>query len=411
MRRSVFRLLIAACVLSAACALAACGGTTVVFRSAGGTTTSTVQVPAQIGIPDLATKNTTRVNGSDPITDAAAVALAVYPSTAAGTHPPIVAIAPTNDWEAAIAASVLMASPVHAPLLLSGPGSLPQITAQTLRALAPAGSGAAGGAQVIRIGSVPRLKGLHTIAIHGKDPFTLAAAINRFANAAAGTPSPDVVIASSDDPPFAMPAAGWAAESGNPILFVTGSTIPTATKQALLSDQHPHIYVLGPTSVVPDSVIAQLRKYGTVNRISVPGVSTSDPTGNSVAFARYRDPPCVKNQPCAHVPGSFGWALESPGHGYVLINAGRTLDAAAAAPLSASGTFGAQLLITDPKTMPTPVINYFLDYATPGYTAEGPTAAVYNHGWVIGDENAISVGVQAEMDTLLEPAPVKSPTP
>jgi hypothetical protein len=54
------------------------------------------------------------------------------------------------------------------------------------------------------------------------------------------------------------------------------------------------------------------------------------------------------------------------------------------------------------------VLNYFLDFATPGYTAEGPTAAVYNHGWVIGDESAISIGTQAEMDTLLEPAPVKS---
>lgn len=405
MRRSVFRLLIAACVLTAACALAACGGKTIVFRSSG-TTTTTIQAPAQIGIPDLATKNTTRVNGSDPITDAAAVALAVYPSAAPGTHPPIVTLAPTNDWEASIAASVLMAGPLHAPLLLSGPGSMPQITAQTLKALAPAGSGAVAGAQVIRIGSVPRVPGWHTIAIRGTDPFTLAAAINRFANAASGTPSSDVVIASSDDPSFAMPAAGWAAESGTPILFVTGSTIPTATRQALLSDQHPHIYVLGPTSVIPNSVITKLGKYGTVNR-----VGASDPASNSVAFAKYRDPPCVKNQPCAHVPGSFGWALESPGHGYVLINASRTLDAAAAAPLSASGSFGAQLLITDPNTIPAAILNYFLDYATPGYTAEGPTAAVYNHGWVIGDESAISVGVQAEMDNLLEPAPVKSPTP
>jgi hypothetical protein len=53
------------------------------------------------------------------------------------------------------------------------------------------------------------------------------------------------------------------------------------------------------------------------------------------------------------------------------------------------------------------VLNYFLDYATPGYTAEGPTAAVYNHGWVIGDQNVISLAVQAELDTLLEAVPQK----
>jgi hypothetical protein len=401
MRWSLSRLLLGACMV---CAIAGCGGTTVIFhnRPVPVLGTTSVQTPAQIGIPDLATKNTTRVNGSDPITDAAAVALAVYPSAAPGTHPPVVTLAPTNDWEAAIASSVLMAGPIRAPILLSGPGAMPGITARTLQTLAPTGSGSADGAQVIRVGSVPNLSGWHTIAIRGRDPFTLAAAINRFATAAAGAASPDVIIASADNPEYAMPAAGLAAESGDPILFVTGSTIPAATRQALLSDQRAHIYVLGPPSLIPTSVVKGLGKYGTVNR-----VGASDPAANSVAFAKYRDPPCTVNQPCAHVPGSFGWAIESPGHGYILINAARTLDAAAAAPLSSSGSYGPELLLDDANTLPTSIINYFLDYATPGYTAEGPTAAVYNHGWVIGDEYAVSVGVQAEMDTLLEAVPQK----
>ena len=59
----------------------------------------------------------------------------------------------------------------------------------------------------------------------------------------------------------------------------------------------------------------------------------------------------------------------------------------------------------NPSTLPRAVLNYFLDYATPGYTQEGPTAAVYNHGWMIGDPSAISVGVQAEVDSLLEAVP------
>jgi hypothetical protein len=53
------------------------------------------------------------------------------------------------------------------------------------------------------------------------------------------------------------------------------------------------------------------------------------------------------------------------------------------------------------------VLNYFLDFATPGYTQEGPTAAVYNHGWVIGDQSAVSVAVQAQMDFRLEAVPQK----
>ena len=51
------------------------------------------------------------------------------------------------------------------------------------------------------------------------------------------------------------------------------------------------------------------------------------------------------------------------------------------------------------------MLNFFLNYATPGFTQEGPTAAVYNHGWMIGDPSAISVPVQAEIDNLLEAVP------
>jgi hypothetical protein len=185
-------------------------------------------------------------------------------------------------------------------------------------------------------------------------------------------------------------------------LFVNSSGIPAPTVQALQSGPKPHIYVLGPPSVIPDTILTQLKKYGTVNR-----VGDTDPAANSVAFAIYRDPPCPANQPCAHVPGSFGWAMRSPGHGYTLINANNTLDAAASAALSASGSYGPQLLIDDPNTLAQPVLNFFLNYATPGYTAEGPTAAVYNHGWVIGDPSTISVSVQAEMDSLLEVVPQK----
>jgi hypothetical protein len=295
-----------------------------------------------------------------------------------------------------------MAAPIHAPVLLSGSSSLPSATSSALHNLAPTGAGAVGGSQVIRVGDVPKPSGLRAASISGRDPYALAAGIDRFAAAAHGSTSSDVVIASGDDPAYAMPAAGWAAESGDPILFVNHSEIPQPTRQALLSHQKPRLYVLGPSSVISNSVLSQLSKYGTVKR-----VGASDPLSNAVTFAEYRDPPCAYAQPCAHVPGSFGWAMRSPGHGYVLLNVSRPLDAAASAPLSASGDYGPQLLVQDSSTLPTQVLNFFLNYATPGYTQEGPTAAVYNHGWVIGDPHAIPISVQAQMDHLLEVVPQK----
>jgi hypothetical protein len=392
--------------LAATLALAGCGNTSQLISNGPGPETGVqskeANAPQKLGFPTVATKNTTRVAGADPIADAAGVALAVYPSSAAGTHPPAITLAPTNDWQAAVAASVLMAAPIRAPILLSGPDELPSATAGALKTLAPTGAGAAGGAQLIRVGKVPSPRGLRSVEIKGSDPYSLAASIDRFATAAAGKVSPYGVVASADSPAYAMPAAGWAAESGEPVLFVNGSGIPDATKQALLAHQGPHIYVLGPPSVIPDSVLKQLRKYGTVKRVGASG-----PADNSVAFAVYRDPPCQFGQPCAHVPNSFGWAMRSPGHGYVLINSGRPLDAAASAALSASGQYGPQLLVDNASTLPKSVLNFFLNYATPGYTQEGPTAAVYNHGWLIGDQTAISVPVQAETDTLLEVVPQK----
>lgn len=386
-----------------ALALGACGSRTVIFKPPPqGVQGTTHQATQAIGFPAIATKNTTRVDGADPIANAAGVALAEYPSAASGTHPEAVVLAPTDDWQAAIASSVFAAPPVRAPILLSDSGSLPPAAADALGQLAPSGSGAAGGAQVIAVGDVPKLPKERVARVSAGDPYSLAAAIDRFSSAAAGKPSSDVVIASGDNPAYAMPAAGWAAQSGDPVLFVTSSGVPAATQQALKAHQRPRIYVLGPTSVIPNSVAKQLARFGTVKRIS-----GNDPAASSVAFAIYRDPPCPKNQPCAHVPGSFGWALRSPGHGYTLLNQSQPLDAAASAPLSASGSFGVQLVLDNASTLPSSILNFFLNYATPGYTQEGPTAAVYNHAWIIGNQGAVSVPVQAQVDALLEAVPQK----
>jgi hypothetical protein len=346
------------------------------------------------------TKNTTRIAGASAIDVAAAVALAVFPSAAPGTHPTGVALAPTDDWQAALAATSLMGAPFRAPLLLSAAGSLPAATAQALKTLAPTGDRAAGGKQVIAIGDVPKPKGLSTTTISGTNPYALAAAIDRFENRARGRASINVMIASAEDPAYAMPAAGFAAESGEPILFVDRDRIPPATQSELLARHHPHIYVLGPPSAVSDSVLGELARLGSVKRIA-----GADPPATSVAFAAYRDPACPAGQACAHIPGSFGWAIRSPGHAYVLINDAQTLDAAAAAALSSSGGYGPQLLVADPNTLPRAVLDYFLNYATPGYNQEGPTAAVYNHGWLIGDGAQISQSVQAQVDNLLEVVP------
>jgi hypothetical protein len=345
------------------------------------------EVPATgppLGFPVFATKNTTRVAGGDPVADAAGVALATFPARTDDSKPTAVILAEVRDWRTGLVASVLASRPIRAPLLFADGDKLPDATKAALDALKPTGSKEAGDAQVIRVGTNAPVEGYKTTDVTGANPAALAAAVDRVQAAAAGAASGAVVVANLDRPEYAMPAAGWAAKSGNPLLWVTGQGIPPETAAALKTHKSAAIYVLGPADSVPDSVLDALGKLGTVKRIS-----GDDAVSNALAFARYRD-------------GAFGWYVVDPGHGLVFANARRPQDAAAAAPLSAHGKYGPLLLLGDAGVLPQPLQDYLLDIQ-PGYDSEtDPVRGVYNHGWIIGDESALAAAVQARIDTLLE---------
>ena len=339
-----------------------------------------------LGFPQFATKNTTRIGGADPVANAAAAARAVYPGTTPESRPDAVTLVP-QDWATATAAAALMAPPVRAPLLFSDKADLPAGSDAALQALGPRGSQAVGNAQVIRVGEVARPKGLRSTDLSGKDPFALAAAVDRLTSAARGSTSDAVVVVSADAPDFGMPAAAWAAKSGDPVLFVKKDAVPEPTVAALRRHEKPKIYVLGPSSAVGEGAMKTLRGLGKVKRIE-----GADPVRNAIAFARFVD-------------GPFGWGVVDPGHGLVFVNKSQPLSAPAVSPLSGAGTYGPMLVLDDADTIPKPLSGYLLDIQ-PGYRKD-PVRGVYNHGWVIGDERAVSAAAQARLDALLEIVPVE----
>jgi len=339
-----------------------------------------------LGFPVFATKNTTRVGGADPVADAAAVAQAAFPSRSEDTRPQAVVLVDQDDWRAGIAAAQLAAAPLRAPVLFTEGDELPPATADALDKLKPTGARRAGGAQVIRIGDVAKPDGLKTTDVRAGNPAATARAIDKLQGEAARKPSEAIVVASADRPDFAMPAAGWAAKSGDPVLWTGRDALPPETKAAIQAHRKPKIYVLGPEEVVSEAVVAELRKLGDVKRVSGP-----DPVTNAIAFSRFSD-------------GGFGWGVVDPGHGFVFASTARTLDAAAAAPLSSAGKFGPVLLVTEAQALPQALQDYLLD-VQPGYDKD-PVRGVYNHGWLMGDEAAISADVQSRIDTLLEIQPV-----
>jgi Cell wall binding domain 2 (CWB2) len=373
--------------------LAGCGGGS---KNGGGATDTRpvlgqkgdeAQAAEGLGFPAFATKNTTRVGGGDPIADAAGVAQAVFPSTSPDTRPTVVALADRADWRVPVSATQLTAPPLRAPVLLTNGANVPDATAAALDRLAPTGSRELGGAKAIKIGAAGVPSGLKSASVKGVDYAALAAEIDKLVAKAAGKPTKAVVVAPADHPEYAMPAAGWAAKSGDPVLWATQSTLPPATREAIAAHGRPDIYVLGPPAAISDAVLSQLDRLGTARRIS-----GRDPVSNAIAFARFSD-------------GSFGWNVVDPGHGLVFASVRRPLDAAAAAPLSSSGTYGPLLLVPDAHTLPPALQGYLLDIQ-PGYEKD-PVRGVYNHGWFMGGADAISVAVQARIDSLLEIAPVR----
>jgi hypothetical protein len=341
------------------------------------------QSPEGLGYPSFATGNTTRVGGSEPASTAAAVALAVFPSTTAAQRPAAVALVGEADWAGGVAASVLMSAPVRAPVLISGPDGIPDPTSEALAALDPEGNRSTGGATVFAIGDVATPGGATVTAVGARGPAATATAMARLRDRLFGSAPDHVLVAPGDDPDFAMPAAAWAARSGDPVLFAEGGKLPKATAAAIRRHPRVPVYVLGPSSTISSSVVREIAKLGP----PVHRVSGEDPVANAIAFARYAN-------------HGFGWNVNDPGHGFVLARSDSPLDAAAAAPLSASGTWGPLLLTDSATTLPPSLREYFLD-VKPGYTTN-PTRAFYNHVWVIGDQEAIDVNQQAEVDELAE---------
>ena len=357
-----------------------------------GTSSGDENAAEKLGFPSTATKNTIRVGGGDAASDDAGVASAVLPGTTETGRPTAVVLVDGEDWQAGVTAGVLAAPPIGAPLLISEGGELPPVTSDTLERLRPKGSDLSKDAQVIRIGDKPpRPSGFKTARIEGKDPFFRAAAIDRFVSAAKGKPSRNVVVASGEQPAFAMPAAAWAARSGDAVLLTRKDVVPKPTVEALKEHSRPNIFVLGPESVISAKAEKELAKLGKVTRIDGP-----TPVQNAIEFARFER-------------GGFGWGVEVPGYNLTLAGTSRPLDAAASAALATKGVY-APLLLTDASDeLPRPLEAYFLSIQ-PGFE-DDPGQAVYNRVWILGDDKQLSVAAQARLDQITELVPVQSNAP
>ena len=250
-----------------------------------------------LGFPLLATRNTTRVGGPDAVADAAAVALATHPPSPQA--PPLEAAVLVEDdgpyaghrrrrpGRAATARTA--ADQVRAT-------ASPRPAPTRSRSSSPVGA-AAGDAAVSASGDVAAPAGL-----------TVGAGARRTRRPRSRPPSTGCgggcsarsrstsVVASSEEAAYAMPAAAWAARSGDPVLFSGRTDVPRADARGAAAPPRR-----ARLRARPARRSSPTRRCASSSG-SPRACSASARTGrsqNAIEFARFSDE-------------SFGWNINAP---------------------------------------------------------------------------------------------------
>ncbi|WP_135366634.1 DUF4396 domain-containing protein [Halosimplex halophilum] len=314
-------------------------------------------VPSQ-SYSTMQTKDVSRIPADDPARQSELTARAARPPQSGLNYSTVVRV-PENDWQAALAASSLRER--EDAVLLFGNASRPNSSNTT----AP--------------GNVS------TVNISGGDPVETAASIATRQNGSDEMSPNNVIIVSSEEPQWALPAAAWSAYSGDPILYANEDGIPDASQQAIAELNASHAYVLAPPDLVGDGALSDLN-------IEWTRVSGDTPQVHAVEIAEYRDE-----------SRDFGWGIHERDkvgyYNFMLVNPGQPQDAVATTNLQ-WGKAGPLLLVHEDGSLPAITENYAWQtqpawFMTP---AEGP----FNHLFAMGTTDDVSWVSQGRLDYAVE---------
>jgi putative cell wall-binding protein len=300
-------------------------------------------------------------------------------------HPNAVIIARGDglNYQEALISSPLTHFPRNGPVLLTPPDNLSPVVAQEIVRLCPTGHNSP--AQVITIGSlspnidqeITRL-GFTVCRINGGDPAATAVMIWDVLG-----PRDNVILTSGETFEEALPAGGWAAHHGDPILLTCRDQLPMMTARAIQEHQ-PDVYILGSERTISRRVEAMVRDltYGFVDRI---GGNT--PAEVSVNFTRYKSP-----------TRKFGWDVrDRRGWSFRFSRLDDWTSALNGDPLSHMGKHSPLLLI-DPNEV-SQVVRQYIISVNPIHPEPKPP---FMHGFIVGINGSILCPVQLDLDSLLE---------
>ncbi|MFD0590322.1 cell wall-binding repeat-containing protein [Paenibacillus sp. GCM10027627] len=341
--------------------------------------------------PWIASKNTTRINASEPVEAAALVSRTLWMATTDSNRPGGVILADPEQWQTALVSANMIHHPNDGPLLFVGKDGVPDATLDELKRLRPKGVESNEGVQVLLAGDISEkveaeIKGLGYKAdrIQAANPAAFAGAIDSYYSELTNDLQMSVIVGSMESKEYTMPAVNWISHMPEPLLYVKENEIPQETADALKKrGGKATVYILGPEAAVSAKVAEQLGQYGRVVRIA-----GDNPYDNAIAFAKFKDPET-----------GFGWGITTPGHNFSFVSLKSPDLALAAAPFSHLGKH-APLLWTDEGAMPDSVMSYVMSIQ-PKYK-DSPVEGPYNHAWLTGTESQLSEGAQGEIDAMLE---------
>ncbi|MFE8703052.1 cell wall-binding repeat-containing protein [Cytobacillus sp. FJAT-54145] len=337
------------------------------------------------------TKNVTRIEADELENAAVKVSQMIWPATQEENRPGTVILAPADNWQIALASTDLIHHPNNGPVLFYTSDGLSEETLNEIKRLSPKGNKQ--GTQVMLMGDgedlTTNLKEFSVEQIGESDAAEFAATVDsKYAEAAGELPQGVIIVSSEEEAKlFSLVASNWIAHAPEPVLYVTKNEIPQATIEALaLRESKANIYVFGPEKVISTEVIDGLKQYGEVIRLL-----GDTPSQLSIEFAKFKD-----------LNTGFGWGFTEPGHGFSLISTNNSEFAIAGAPFAHLGKHAPLIWLENGEL--SSETHEFLGALQPKFE-DDPTVGPYNHAYILGSIEEVTMKTQGMIDQMLEISP------
>ena len=353
------------------------------------------------------TGTTARLSGENDFRTAVAYSQAVYAAAQDQDRPGAVVLVRDDDPATAVATTRLQHFPVNAPMLFvtSGSTTLPQETKDELERLGPEGVMMDNNVQVYLVGDInPSVAaeiesdlGLRTRRIYAPDPVAFTEVLDEFLAVLDSNHEDPVLIGDLNNLAYSFCASNWNAHMGRGFAFVTEDGIPDATKRILerRAPSYPYIYVFAPEELIGQDVMAELTRYGHVQRI--PGGS---PQEMCVRWAGYKDAGREFGWWFGETTREVGWGYAEPGHNTLLANPSDWREVVPSGVLSHMGKHAMLMLLNEDGSIPESVRSYMSGPLKP--TQTHPSQQIFNFAWILGSEEGVSDEVMREYLEILE---------